>query len=167
MNSTTKEHKPINSERENVKNLSPNLRIVPLKYPNILPRELIENVKGRTFEPEDFIKYLSNNVDNPVVMLYVLIDDESKIHGYIWIEKNLLDNSLFINTFSVSKEHWGKGKVIDLVIPFLEALKQKMGSKHVFWITTNPKFFQKRGFKVSKNVLMEYTSEKEVENGKQ
>ena len=135
------------------------LKFVKLKIPNLIPKELIEEVKGRTFSPDQFIAYQETQKDNPNNHLFVLINSDKKIQGYLWAETNLLDKSLFINTFSVNKQYWGKGEAIKCVIPFLVELKKKTKAPHVFWITTNVKFFEKKGFKRSKNVLMEYQEE--------
>lgn len=134
------------------------LEFVKLRFPRAIPIELIENVKGRTFSAEQFYKYQVAQVDNPYNHLYVLIDDCKIIHGYLWAEVNVLDDSLFVNTFSISKEYWGKGEAIKRVCAFLEELRSKLKAQRVYWITTNEKFFAKQGFKRSKNVLMEYNS---------
>ena len=133
-----------------------NLEFVRLKIPKLIPRELIEEVKGRTFTPEQFYQYQEGQIDNPYNFLFAVIDSDKKIQGYLWAEMNILDNSLFVNTFSVNKKWWGKGKAISLVVKFLGKLKEKTKSPRVFWVTTNEKFFLKHGFKRSKNCLMEY-----------
>lgn len=138
------------------------LRFIKLKIPRLIPKELIEGVKGRTFTPEQFYDYQEDNSNNPYNFLFVLVDEDKKIHGYLWAEQSLLDNTLFVNTFSIAKDLWGKGKPIPKVIEFLEELKKICKAPIVFWITTNDKFYVKHGFKRSKNVLMEYNSEKEV-----
>lgn len=132
------------------------LEFVRLKIPRLIPLELIESVKGRTFTPEQFLNYQEQQVDNPGNYLYALIDKEKKIHGYLWAEVNALDGSLFVNTFSIDKKYWGKGTGIEKAIQFLQTLKEKTKAPRVFWISTNEKFFSKHGFKRSKNVLMEY-----------
>lgn len=132
------------------------LSFVKLKIPKLLPYALIEAVKGRTFTPEQFYTYQENQVKNPYNFLYVLVDEEKKIHGYLWAEMNVLDNSLFVNTFSIDKAYWGKGEAVPMVVEFLRELKAKVKAERVFWVTTNEKFFLKHGFKRSKNVLMEY-----------
>jgi hypothetical protein len=132
------------------------LEFIRLKIPRLIPIELIENVKGRTFTPEQFYKYQELQVDNPLNLLYALVDIEKKIHGFLWADINLLDGTMFVNTFSVDKDYWGKGKAIPMVLDFLAALKKKINTPKIFWITTNEKFFKKHGFKQSKNVLMEY-----------
>src|SRR5580692_4060325 len=88
------------------------LQFVRLKIPRLIPGILIENVKGRTFTPEQFYKYQESQIDNPFNYLYVLVDEDKKIHGYLWVEVNVLDRSMFVNTFSVDKQYWGKGKAI-------------------------------------------------------
>lgn len=135
------------------------LMFVKLKIPKLIPRELIESVKGRTFTPEQFYDYQAKQVDNPYNHLFALVDGNKKIHGYLWAEVNVLDDSLFINTFSIRKELWGKGEAIPKVIEFLKDLKRKIKPSKIFWITTNSRFFGKMGFRSSKNVLMEYVSD--------
>lgn len=136
-----------------------NLSFVRLKIPKLIPSELIENVKGRTFTPAQFYKYQESQIDNPYNHLYVLVDADKKIHGYLWAEVNSLDDSLFVNTFSVDKQYWGKGAAIPKVIEFLAILRERCKSPKVFWISTNPRFFEKHGFKKSKNTLLEYNKD--------
>ena len=151
---TETKESPTVSKSETVQNL----QFVKLKLPRLIPTELIESVKGRTFTPEQFISYQEKQVNNPGNFLYAMIDGEKKIHGYLWAELNILDGTLFVNTFSISKEHWGKGTAIKRAIDFLADLKAKTKAPRVFWVTTNEKFFAKHGFKRSKNCLMEYAS---------
>lgn len=139
-----------------VPNLS-DLTFVKLKFPRCIPRQLIENVKGRTFTPDQFYFYQENQRDNPNNYLYGLVDENKVIHGYLWAEKNYLDDSLFVNTFSITKEYWNKGEAIQKAIEFVADLKEKSQAKRVYWVTTNEKFFAKQGFKKSRQVLMEYS----------
>lgn len=133
-----------------------NLEFTRLKVPRLIPENLIESVKGRTFSTEQFYLYQEGQKNNPYNFLFALIDDQKKIYGYIWAEQNLLDGSLFINTFSIHKTYWHKGKAIDKAIEFIHKLRDKTQADKVFWITTNKKFFEKHGFKESKNHLMEF-----------
>lgn len=135
------------------------LQFVKLKIPRLIPISLIDSVKGRTFTPEQFYSYQEAQIDNPYNYLFALIDDSKKIHGYLWAETNLLDGSLFVNTFSISKEYWGKGEAIKKATVFLKHFKQKIKAPRCYWVTTNERFFLKHNFKRSKNVLMEYNGE--------
>ena len=135
------------------------LTFVRLKIPRLIPVDLILSVKGRTFTPEQFYLFQEAQVDNPFNYLFVLVDEDRKIHGYLWCEQNVLDGTLFVNTFSICKEFWGKGEAIHKVIPFLETLKENTKAPRVLWCTTNEKFFIKHGFKPSKIKLLEYNEE--------
>ena len=132
------------------------LEFVRCKVPHCIPKELIENVKGRTFSAEEFYAYQARNVDNPNNYIFALIDTAKRIHGFLWAEQNMLDGSLFVNTFSMGKEHWGKGTAIPKVVEFLKNFSQKVQAKRTYWSTCNEKFFAKHGFKRSKWTLMEY-----------
>ncbi len=132
------------------------LDFVKLKIPRLIPIELIDSVKGKTFSTDQFYKYQESQIENPYNFLYALVDEPKKIHGFIWAESNLLDGTLFVNTFSIGKEYWGKGKGIQKAIEFIRTLKDRIKSPKVFWMTTNEKFFIKHGFKRSKITLLEY-----------
>jgi len=155
MSTATKNEIEQEKSPEIVENL-PKLSFFKLKLPRLIPMDLIESVKGRTFTAEQFYVYQENQTNNPFNHLFALVDEQKKIHGYLWAEINILDGSLFVNTFSISKQYWGKGNAIPMVIEFLRTLKNKTKAPRVFWISTNEKFFLKHGFKRSKNVLMEY-----------
>lgn len=146
------------SKQPNLTNLD-FIRITIAQGVRLIPSELIESVKGILFTPEQFYQRQEAhmNAGNPGNLLFALVTkDDMKVHGYLWAEINQLDKTLFINTFSVSKEYWGKGLIMNNVVSFLDKLKHKHNCPRVFWITTNDKFFVKHGFKRSKNVLMEY-----------
>lgn len=146
-----------NKDEDVIKELD-ELEFLSLKIPSLIPVELVELVKGRTFSVEQFYKYQAMQIknENPSNFLYALISKDKVIHGFLWCEINSLDGSLFVNTFSISKKFWHKGKVLPKVIEFLKVFKKKIGATRCFWISTNEKFFIKQGFKRSKNVLMEY-----------
>lgn len=145
------------NDEEVIKELD-ELEFLSLKVPSLIPIELIELVKGKTFTADQFYTYQAIQIknENPGNLLYALIDKKKIIHGFLWCEINALDGSLFVNTFSISKKFWHKGKVIPKVIEFLKDLKKKVKAPKVLWCTTNEKFFLKQGFKRSKIMLMEY-----------
>jgi hypothetical protein len=124
-----------------------------------IPKEYIENVKGRTFDVMAFYQYQYMQIknQNPNNLLYLLVNKKNEaIKGFLWCEVNALDGSLFINTYSVSKEYWDSGKMIKRVTDFLDKFVKKERFPRVYWMTTNAKFFLKHGFSKSKQCLMEY-----------
>jgi hypothetical protein len=137
------------------------LTFVRLRVPSLIPPELVEAVKGRTFDVQDFFRYQEMVKGEEGNYLYVLIDEEKKIKGYLWAERNNLDGSLFVNTLSVVKDFWHKGAIMEIVEEFLIDLKEYCKAPRVYWSTQNPKFFEKRKWKRSKNVLMEYNPDKQ------
>ncbi len=134
------------------------LSFVKLKIPRAIPKELIEQVKGRAFTVERFYNYQEAQIDNPYNHLYALIDKDLKMHGYLWAEINMLDDSLFINTFSISKQYWNKGTAMPIVTDFLKNLVAKLKVPRVMLCTTNANFFKLHGFRKSKIALLEYNS---------
>lgn len=132
-------------------------KFVKLKIPNLIPYKLIENVKGREFTPEEFYAYQNEQISNPYNLLYALIDEESLIQGFIWVIQERMPKVLFVNTFSISKEYWNKGKAMPKVSEFLTRLMKEHNVTKIGWSTVNEKFFRKHGFSSSKSRTMEYT----------
>lgn len=135
------------------------LEFVSLKIPTLIPKDLIENVKGRTFTVEQFYKYQQKHLKDPDNHLYAIVDAVKKIQGYIWADVKSLDNSLRIESFSITKEYWEKGKFMENVGEFLKELKFKVNCDRIFWNSTNEKFFMKHGFKRSRISLLEYNAD--------
>jgi len=138
------------------------LKYVRLLIPRLIPEYLIEHVKGRTFTPEQFYIYLESitDISDNSSLLYAIYDPENSIVGFMWAIINQLDNTLFINTFSMDKVYWKNGKAINIAIDILKTLVERYNCPQTLWMTTNPKYYQKHGFKVSKNVAMEYVGVK-------
>jgi hypothetical protein len=137
------------------------LRMVRLLVPRLIPEELIEHVKGRTFSPEEFYLFQEDraSIDNDDNLLYAIYDPEKCIVGYLWAEVNQLDKTLFVNTFSIDKKYWKNGEAISLAMQLIGKIIARLKCPRTFWMTRNPKYYEKRGFKLSKNVCMEYVSQ--------
>ena len=132
------------------------VRIKNKELIRIIPKELIESIKLSDFTPEQFYKFQEDQIENSLNLLYALIDKERKVRGFLWAHKNLINDVIFINNFSIDKMYWGKGKGMNLAIEFIGKLRKQYNAPKVCWATPNERFFLKHGFKRSKNVLMEY-----------
>jgi hypothetical protein len=132
------------------------LKYARLKIPRLIPAHLIDAVKFKGFDSEKFYAYQEDRVGDPDNLIFALFDNDKKIKGYLWAVVDESDGALFINTFSVDKEHWGKGKAMDKAIEIIEEIVDELKPPSVKWITTNDRFFVKRGFKRSREVIMEY-----------
>jgi len=130
--------------------------------PRIIPRELIENIKHCNYTPDEFYRYHENQYDpytnekNPDIYLYVLADKEKKVCGFFWAEISSVDNTLFLNNMRVDKKSWNRGEAVPLFIDLIKKIVTERKCKKTVWITTNPKFYEKFGFRQSKHVMMEY-----------
>lgn len=134
------------------------LKYVRLLVPRLIPSHLIELVKGRTFTPEQFYVFQEarDSIDEDQNLLYGIFDPENLIVGYFWAEINQLDRTLFVNTFSMDKNYWKNGEAMAIAKDICKTLLSIYKCPRTFWMTQNPKYYQKHGFKVSKNVAMEY-----------
>lgn len=147
------------------------LRWVRVFSPIHIPTYLVEQVRDRDFSVEDFYKYQELNclissksgpTLNPLNHLYVLANKENIVKGFLWMVIDPLSKDFVVNTFSVDKEYWRKGKAVKKASDHIKEILKTLKLKKVYWITKYPKHSERYGFKRSKNILMEY----EVEDGK-
>ena len=137
-----------------------------------VPKYLVEQVRDRDYSVEDFYRYQSLNILietkngptlNPLHHLYVLVNPDNQIVGYLWFTISPLSKDLLINTYSVDKEYWCKGKAVKRLADHVKEIVKKLKIPKVYWLTNYPKHSERHGFKRSKTILMEYS---EVEDGK-
>ena len=132
------------------------LQFTRLLLPRLIPEHLILQVKGRTFTAEQFYIYIEDCIEseNPYSLIYAIVNPEKAIVGYFWIEINALDGTMFLSTYSIDKKYWNQGEAFKRAIEFLKTIIPRLGVTEVIWMTTNPRFYEKLGFKRSKNVAM-------------
>lgn len=146
------------------------LRWVRLYSAIHIPVYLVEQVRDRDYTVEDFFKYQEINctVDgksgpmlNPLNHLYALVDKNNLVKGFLWFVVDCLSKDLCINTYSVDKEYWCKGRAVSKLEELVKEVMDKQKVKKVFWVTNYPKHSERHGFKRSKSVLMEFRGDKE------
>ena len=147
------------------------LRWVRSTTPSLLPKYLVEQVKHRDYEVDDFLKYQENmcyvntregRVLNPFSHLYFLANEENMIKGFLWVCVDPLTKDLIIQTYSVDKEYTKSGGAVDKLCIHIKAIAKGGGLNKIYWITNSPRHSQRHGFKKSKAVLMEYSGEEKI-----
>lgn len=146
------------------------LRFIRVFTPSHIPKELIEQVKNRTYDVDEWYKYQevvclrqtdSGPQLNPLSMLYAIADNGNRVVGVLWCEVVPLENSLVIQTFSMDKKYWVRGKAVSLLADKAKEIVRECKLKTIYWFTNYPKHSEKYGFKRSKSVLMEFMGERD------
>jgi len=146
------------------------LRFVRIYTPVHIPKYLVEQVRDRDFTTEDFYKFQEGSCIrmtsdgpglNPLNHLYVLANDENITKGFVWFSIDSLSKDICIQTFSMDKEYWGKGRAVERLAKFIKDFRIKAKLNKVYWITNYPGHSQRNGFKRSKSILMEFSEEKD------
>lgn len=147
------------------------LRWVRAFSPIYIPKYLVEQIRDRQYSVDDFYKYHEINclmesgkgpTLNPFHHLYVLVDEDNVVKGFLWFVIDALSKHVIINTFSMDKAYWGKGQAVKRLSDHVKEIINKLKLKKVFWLTRYPKHSERHGFKRAKDILMEY---KEDEDG--
>lgn len=146
------------------------LRWVRIFAPVHIPLHLVEQIHDREYPVEDFYKFheincLRNTPEgptlNPLHHLHVLVDPENLTKGFVWFTVDPLNKDLCIQTYSVDKEYWHKGKAVAKLAEYVKEIRKNGKLNRIFWITNYPKHSEKYGYKRSKSVLMEYRENEE------
>ena len=152
------------------------LRWVRVFTPVHIPKYLVEQVRNRDYNVEDFYTFQEKNCIrntkegptlNPLNHLYVLANDENITKGFLWFVVDPLTKDICVNTYSIDKDYWGKGKAVGKVADFIKDIRKKGSLNKVYWITNYPKHSQRYGFRQSKSVLMEYDHSNEEKEKKE
>ncbi|MFW9872324.1 MAG: GNAT family N-acetyltransferase [Candidatus Thorarchaeota archaeon] len=132
-----------------------NYKYVTCDY-RYIPRELLEQVKGVEWTPDQFYKIHEALSNNPANMLFALIprnEKEKKILGYLWAQIDINTGILIINSMSIQKDLWNQG-IMTFTEKFLRKMQREIGLKKIYWLTNRPKAFEKMGYNQSKYSLM-------------
>jgi len=150
------------------------LRFIRVFTPMHVPKGLIEQVRDRSYEVDDWYKYQEHicvrqtengPILNPLSMLYVIADEQNKVIGMLWCEVCALEKTLIVQTFSMDKKYWVRGKAVQLLAKKAKEIAKECKLKKIFWVTNYPKHSQRHGFSRSKSVLMEFKEEEEEKDG--
>lgn len=143
------------------------LRWLRLISPDVIPKYLVDQVKNREFEIEDFYKFQQMNcllpsekgiTVNPLNHLYSLVNDENIVMGFLWFTVDPLCKNIFINTYSVDNELWG-GKAVGMAADHVKKIMKEANITKAFWITRYPRHSERHGFKKAREAIMEYKEE--------
>lgn len=146
------------------------LRWVRLFNPIHVPRYLVEQVRDREYTVDDFFRFQELNcmvdgkdgpVLNPFSHLYVLVDPENVVKGFLWFVIDPLSKDMIINTFSVDKAYWGAGKAVTRLADHVKEIMKKLKIGKAYWLTNYPKHSERHGFRRSRSVLMEYEEKRD------
>ena len=126
---------------------------------------LIEQVRDRDYSVDDFYRYQQINLMrqteegiklNPFNHLYVLVDNENIVKGFLWFSIDALTKDIFIQTYSVDKAFWEKGYAVKKLASHMKEILHKGGLNKIFWANKYPKHAERYGFRRSPMILMEY-----------
>lgn len=148
------------------------LKWIRVFSPMVIPRYLVEQVRDRDFDVDDYYTYQeinclrqteSGHSLNPLSHLYVLSDKENIIKGFLWFTIEPLGKNIIIQTYSIDAAYWNHGYAVKKLSAFMKEILRKSKLNKIYWVTAYPKHSKRYGFKESENVLMEYSDEKSEE----
>ena len=100
------------------------IRITDPNYVQLIPRRLFEQIKELDSETIDRIYYYASSIltqvvpnelgqlvrqPNPLVWLAAITDDNRKQVGFLWLDFDLIEESIYVQYLSVDKKFQGNG----------------------------------------------------------
>ncbi len=138
------------------------LKFVRIDRPDLfslIPRHLFEQVKDHNFDIDRLYKLVGRFMCDPTTLIFILVDEQSKIKGILWATANLLIETVQVSVLSVDKQYQF-GDAIKGTVEFIRSWRNKDNVKIEF-ITTRPKAYEEKFEKLdiklkrSKRIILE------------
>ncbi len=121
---------------------------------NLIPRYLVEMIPDRQFEVEEFYRLGNVFIQDPLQLLFALINEDKLVKGFMWFHVVAFTKSIFVNAFAVDPQY--RGGAIEYALEHLRAYYDRLKlTGAIRWSTTQPELYEKHGLKRSKFILME------------
>lgn len=133
--------------------MSDDYKIIRTTDLRLIPKYLLEQVKDVYWTPEELYGLWPAVENSPTNLLYAVVNKDFHIKGVIWATVGLAGSFLFVNVVSLDKELQSKGLIPNLVMPYLQDLKAKIGVRHLLCSSSRPKGMEKWGWKIAKFVM--------------
>jgi hypothetical protein len=128
---------------------------------SLIPKELLAKAKGGNISPERVIEVLPQIINSPLLFVYVLVDDASKIKGVFWFSLSLFTKRFHVKLLVVDDEYQDR-TALNECRAFLMAVREELKQKYNWEVdtiiecsTSRPKAFKRQGWIESKKVAME------------
>jgi len=133
--------------------------------PYLVPKKYVDRIKARTWTTEKWYKTADQSAHvkteygkaaNLDTYLLLAVDAEQEVVGFIWMQKDDLNDCLWLNNVSIDSKYWNQGITMSDIIPEIKKIMYKESLEKVIWTTTRPRYGEKYGFKRCAHTLMEY-----------
>lgn len=131
-----------------------NLKFIPINDLNLIPRYLVDQIKDKDFTTEHFYKMAPIITSNPLGVLGVFSDKESRVKGFMWATISPLSEDLNCHLLSVDKEYQ-QSTILKEAAGILKKIQNINKCGKIIFTTTRPKAFEKAGYKYNKHTMME------------
>ena len=129
---------------------------------NRVPRQLFEQVKGRSWSVERLYRLAPLFLGNNTTVFWVLEDENQMVKGVLWAVIDILSQKLNVIVFSVAEEYRDACNVktardfLRQYIREFNAIAQQTKLKETInWVTAEPHILKEIGGWIPKTIMME------------
>ena len=116
----------------------------------MIPRKLFDDIKEKSYDV-DMLYKMAGQYLSPTSFMFLLVDADAQIKGFLWFYLNLLNKKAQVNILTVDSEYQGS-MAIQKTAEFIKSLDKDLT---IEIMTSRPKAFEKAGFKRSETLIME------------
>ena len=120
----------------------------------LIPRRLFDQVKGSNYRVDKILEFNQIITANNAQLLYVMVTDDSVIHGFLWAEFDPVCQWVYVKLLSVDKDFQDSHQV-ENAIDFLRDELADSGANRIVMATTRPDAYEKQGMKPIDTTFME------------
>ena len=132
-----------------------NLKIIPAPDPRLIPKYLVEQVKERDWQIDQFYTYQLKAQSDKANILLTIVDERHFIVGFVWLTLDGFSQVCFVNTVSIDKKHQGQRSLLKKIEKYIKELTKKLGFSKIIIVTKRTKVLQRYGFAESRNKILE------------
>ena len=133
---------------------SSQLTLVPLSDFDMVPVHLLEQVKGRNWEPEKLKEWGPIIGKNPMQRIFGMTGPDKAIHGVVWATVSPVADGIVLQVVSVDPEYQD-GKVMRRVRGAFEQILSELGLTRLYAMTTRVRAGERLGWRRTGQELME------------
>ncbi len=128
---------------------------------NHIPPYLLEQIKGRSWDVDRFLKLAPVLLFNNSTYIWVLTTDKNIIKGVLWSVIDVLSEKLNVIAFSIDEEYEDGSleKARDFLREFINDFNEKQTGiqlkEKINWVTSEPELLEAIGGQQPKTILIE------------
>ena len=133
---------------------SDDLKLARLESFDLIPRYLLEQVKGANWTPELLYEWGPALGQSPLQLIYGMTGPDKTIYGLLWATVNPVVDGIVLNVISVDPAYQDH-VILKKATGFLRGKLKELGLLKLYATTTRPRAAERMGWVRTNMIMME------------